>query len=259
MHSFHHLRPRAFSLIELLLVISIMMIVIGLMLPALGSARDASMAAACASNQHQIGLALAQFSGDNRDMIPREGQSPWRGPLAQNKYIPWVNAMQPYITHPRGIDDLSSPILLDPAHPNQNHHVHYVVNGIGFPSLPHGLNIEQSDRRPAMPLSQLHRPSEMIYLTAFTDDPDNSIARNVLTGTLADDTGVYDVWNFDHLIGPDHGSDHFAGNVRRIGLNRHQRRDNVLFADGHVDSVVSRIIQDFNQWYDGLPWTSGRP
>jgi len=187
------------------------------------------------------------------DMVPREGQSRWRGPLARNKYIPWVDAAQPYLMHPRGRDDLSSPILLDPAHPNPNHLVHYVINGIGFPSLPHGLNVEQSDRRPAMPLSQLHRPSEMIYITAFTDDSDNSIARNALTRNLPDDTGVYDVWNIAHLFGPDHGSNQYAGNVRRVGINRHRRRNNVLFADSHVDSRAFEFILNVNEWYDGLP------
>ncbi len=243
---------------ELLLVICIIMMLMGLMLPALAGTRDLSLAAKCASNQRQIGVALTQFAGDHMDLLPREGQSPWHGSLAQSKYIPWINAVQPYITHAGGREDLSSPIFLDPAHPNPNHQVHYVVNGIGFPRLPHGLDVEQSDRRPAMPLAQLHRPSEMIYLTAFTDDSDNSIARNALNGDLESDAGVYDVWSLPHLLGPDHGSNQYAGNVRRIGLNRHGRSNNVLFADSHVDSLASELIQNFNEWYDGLPWTRER-
>lgn len=253
-----HSKSRAFSLIELLLVICIAMMLVGLLLPALGNTRDLSLAVKCASNQHQIGLALAQFGGDNMDLLPREGKSPWQGSLAQSKYIPWVNAVQPYIMHAGGREDLSSPILLDPAHPNPHHRIHYVVNGIGFPRLRRGLDTWASDRRPAMPLSQLHRPSDMIYLTAFTDDPDNSIAANALTGILAGDTGLYDVWNIAHLLGPDHGSDRFAGNVRRIGLNRHGRTNNVLFADSHVDSRASTLIQNYKDWYDGVPWTPER-
>ena len=253
-----HFSPRAFSLIELLLVISIVMVLVGLLLPALANTRDLSLAATCASNQHQIGLALPQFGGEHMDLLPREGKSPWLGSLAQSRYIPWVNAVQPYIAHSRGRDDLSSPLFLDPAHPNPNHLVHYVVNGIGFPRLPRGLDAQESDRRPAMPLSNLHRPSEMIYLTAFTDDSDNSIATNALTGDLADDAGIYDVWRLPHLLGPDHGSNQYAGNVRRIGLNRHGRGNNVLFADSHVDSRPSEVVQNYNEWYDGLPWTPER-
>lgn len=248
---------RAFTLIELLLVICIVMILLGLLLPALANTRDASLAAHCASNQHHIGLALAQFGGDNHDLIPREGQAPWRGPLGREKYIPWINAVQPYIEHD-GADALASPVFLDPAHPNPNHRVHYVVNGIGFAHLPRGLDVEAASRRPALPLSHLHRPSEMMYLTAFVDDADNSIARNTLYGNLDLDAGTYDVWNVAHLLGPERGANQIADNVRRVGTNRHGRRSNVLFADGHVDERGADTILTPEQWYDGVPWDPHR-
>lgn len=250
---------RAFTIIELLIVICIIMMLIGMLLPALANTRDASITTKCASNQHQLGLAFAQFAGDHHDLLPREGKAPWEGSLAKSKYIPWVNAVQPYITHSAGREDLSSPILLDPAHPNPNHQVQYVVNGIGFPDLPRGIDVVGSDRRPATPISFLHRPSEMIYLTAFTDDADNSIAGNALRGDLVYDVGVYDVWNVAHLLGPDRGSNPFAGNVRRVGINRHGQSNNVLFADSHVDRRPSEFIQRPREWYDGVTWKPERP
>ncbi|GEM_PF-4566047 len=250
---------RAFTLIELLIVICIVVILIGMLLPALANTRDASISTKCASNQHQLGVAFAQFAGDHQDLLPREGKAPWRGSLAESKYIPWINALQPYVVHDGGRNDLASPVYLDPAHPNANHHVQYVVNGIGFPDLPRGIDVVGSDRRPATPISSLHRPSEMIYLTAFTDDADNSIAGNALRGDLAYDAGVYDVWNVAHLLGPDHGSNQFAGNVRRVGINRHGQSNNVLFADSHVDDRPAEFIQWPKEWYDGVTWNPERP
>ena len=64
---------RAFSLIELLVVIAIIALLVGLLLPALGAAREASRAAVCMSNLRQMGVAANMYANDNRDQIwPRD-------------------------------------------------------------------------------------------------------------------------------------------------------------------------------------------
>jgi len=50
-------RRRAFTVIELLVVISIVALPVALLLPAPGAARDAARNAACLSNLHQIAAA----------------------------------------------------------------------------------------------------------------------------------------------------------------------------------------------------------
>lgn len=66
---------RAFTLIEILVVIAIIMLLAALLAPALSRARETARLAACASNLHQLGLAAAQFASDHQGYYPPAGPS----------------------------------------------------------------------------------------------------------------------------------------------------------------------------------------
>ena len=55
---------RAFSLVEMLVSIAIVAVLVSVLLPALGSARDAGRQAACASNQRQLVLGWTMYAQD---------------------------------------------------------------------------------------------------------------------------------------------------------------------------------------------------
>jgi len=61
---------RAFTLVELLVVIGIIALLISILLPVLGKARDHANRVACISNIRQIGIAFRMYAGDNKDWCP---------------------------------------------------------------------------------------------------------------------------------------------------------------------------------------------
>ncbi|HEV7300886.1 MAG TPA: type II secretion system protein [Tepidisphaeraceae bacterium] len=62
---------RAFTLVELLVVIGIIAVLISILLPSLGKAREAGNTVACLSNQRQIALAIQMYVADQRGWMPK--------------------------------------------------------------------------------------------------------------------------------------------------------------------------------------------
>lgn len=61
-----HMNKKAFTLVELLVVISIIALLVSILLPALNKARDAAKFTICQTNMHQIGLAMTMYANENK-------------------------------------------------------------------------------------------------------------------------------------------------------------------------------------------------
>jgi prepilin-type N-terminal cleavage/methylation domain-containing protein len=85
---------RAFTLVELLVVIGIVVVLIAILLPVLSAARERADATKCASNVRQVILAMSAYEADHRSYpIAHDacyGRQPWMGGMIDKC---WVDAL----------------------------------------------------------------------------------------------------------------------------------------------------------------------
>jgi len=105
-------RPAAFTLVELLVVVSIIAALIGLLLPAVQASRAAARRTQCSSNIRQLGLAMAQFCDAHRGQFPDTSHNQ-SGDVEQS----WIYTVAPFMESVDAIricpDDLKAADRLD--------------------------------------------------------------------------------------------------------------------------------------------------
>jgi prepilin-type N-terminal cleavage/methylation domain-containing protein len=97
-HSVLH-QSKGFTLVELLVVISIIALLLSILMPALGRARKQALAVACAADLHSWGLIFAMYTGDNNGSF---GGSYWGTDVDPSKISLWMKTLRPYYPAEKG-------------------------------------------------------------------------------------------------------------------------------------------------------------
>jgi prepilin-type N-terminal cleavage/methylation domain-containing protein/prepilin-type processing-associated H-X9-DG protein len=96
-------RQPAFTLIELLVVIAIVGVLVAIMLPAIGAARDAARRTGCVNNLHQIATAMHSYQSAHRS-LPSASR---RGLASGSAFVTLLPYLEEKALFDRYSDDLS--------------------------------------------------------------------------------------------------------------------------------------------------------
>ena len=243
---------KRFTLIELLVVIAIIAILAAMLLPALKSARDRAKSSGCLNNEKQQGILVMNYTDRNHDYFPQYMRE--SADTSTYGYLGWADLISGAEYKVKGSrKHLSSFIdsALEVASGDfQQDHPWCEKYNYGFLTIGYGINYRY-----------LAGSSAARGLTNNADKDKASIKTTTLRapskGYLVMDTrrsktaqvGWYRVIEYEHTD-------------IKYGFPdaRHGRSINIVYADGHADSVKADPDSPYETLgnYNSINWTGGR-
>lgn len=217
------LRPfSAFTLIELLVVVAIVALLVSILLPALGRARQQAKSTFCMSNLHGLGLAVQLYVMNHNDRLPGFGLA--HGGSGADPQGSWIHQMQKEYSNKlitRCPTDESEfwDRPLDPDRPDLTlRHVSYALNSYTSQPVDESVAGRRTGRGTYHKLSRIPRPQTTAHLAELTDKGDFAVSDHVHPETW---------WSNPKELA-----------AQEVAFDRHRGRANYLFLDGRVDTLM---------------------
>ena len=212
----HSLRDAGFTLVELLVVLAVVAVLIGVSLASLGSAIRYAQRAKCLAHLHTIGLTIRAFATDNDQQYPQTGIVVAFGATDSSTGKPgWEEQLDPY-------DGANHQIFLCPSAPSVAPGDYFLSSWCAYYAN------NQQYPTPAVNILHVKNQAEMIMagdctfgINAADADPDDAGPSNL-------------PFNFP----PWHGKFY-----------------NMLFVDGHAESVTGFDNTSMTNRYEGVGYS----
>ncbi len=219
---------RAFTLVELLVVISIIALLISLLLPALQSAREVARDVACKSNLKQIGLGQIMYSVDYHGVMPAASTNTEFG-ANHHLGVGWDDAILEYLggtrysSFPDGAPN-ESPLKIYQCPVDRSVGLR---NWKGDPDpdafMSYSLNMGQGAVGPENGENMPRDPEQLVYA-------DGSKAAPAFVVFILDQHW----WRKQGEGAINYAQHFFVGNVNWHSYHSNSTAANCLFYDGHV-------------------------
>jgi len=204
-------RCRAFTLIEMLIILVVVGVLAGIILPSLNKARLKARAVACVDQFRDLGTVFSSYSTD----VEKVGKESI--PAADRKKPAWEDTLKKYAKGQRGMSEqLKSKKFWQCPDCRQGHH------GVGYNHFLGELGSVTRVRKPGMTV--VFGDAGMIR-NPLQADPDQWEEKKIKGDP-----------SFGSVIFSVPASRDWKKSSRRM-VNRHLGRSSVIFADGHAGSI----------------------